>query len=132
MNLTLKEFVSETITAIVDGVCEAQKRSGWRKVNPPLSPCDVLKISEQQGFMTGADGELVQKVEFDVAVEASKEKESKAGLRVFVVGASAGLFGNSSQKASTISRVKFCVPLSLPTGKESAEPQVEDDTRKGA
>ena len=68
--------------------------------------------------MTGADGELVQKIEFDVAVEASREKGSRGGLGVFVAAASAGLFGRSSQKASSISRVKFCVPLSLPTGNE--------------
>ena len=118
MKPTLKEFVSETIMAILAGVSEAQQKSGWQKVNPPLSTHEVLEVSKQHGFMTGVEGELVQKIEFDVAVEASREKGSQGGLGVFVAAASAGLFGRSSQKASSFSRVKFCVPLSLPTGNE--------------
>ena len=56
-----------------------------------------------------------QLVEFDVALYVEKESETKAGLGVFVASLGIGANGKSPSGDSTLSRVKFKVPLALPT-----------------
>jgi hypothetical protein len=57
----------------------------------------------------------VEKVNFDVAITVTEgeEKEGRAGLRVYGIGAGVGSKG--SKGSETVSRIQFCVPLVAPT-----------------
>ncbi len=108
--MQLKEFVSETLKQIVEGVKDAQQPAYIRgAVIAPYSDC-------------------LEKVEFDVAVTAVEktEKEGKAGIIVWSIGA--GVRGEAESSTSTVHRIKFSVPVELPKGSEPPEPY-PDKTR---
>lgn len=62
-----------------------------------------------------SDGTLIEELSFDVAIVASDEtgKEGSAGIRVY--GAGVGGSGSSTESNTSESRIRFCVPLRLPT-----------------
>jgi hypothetical protein len=110
-----KEFVSKTLSQIIDGIKEVQanqlgeneSESGGQRigqVNPPIS-------GPRQGMITRS-GEQVEFVEFDMAVTA--EETASAGAGVKVIGFSVG--GDLGEKSGTVSRVKFRVPVEWPRG----------------
>jgi hypothetical protein len=105
--MELREFITETLLSITEGVGEAIRRrladvSGVAVISPVFD-----------GEVDWKD--LVQPVEFDVAVtEADKtEGRGKGGIKVLAV-AEIGGEGTKSWERSTVSRIKFSVPVILP------------------
>ena len=103
--MDLREFVKETLVQISMGVQDAitahQSTEGAvGAINPVWGP-DASAIS----------AEHAQKVEFDVAVTVTDKwaDRGKAGLKVFSF--ELGAEGNKSAEHSTVSRVKFTVPI---------------------
>lgn len=95
--MDLKEFVSETISQIIDGFVEAKERTKGKNVSIGGS-----KEIESQ-----------QKVSFDVAITVVEETETtgKAGISVWSIGTC--ISGKSENTSSTVSRIKFDVPIYL-------------------
>ncbi len=101
--MDIKEFVSQTLKQIIDGVVDAQDQT--RKTNAVVVPyCDSK-----------------QKVDFDVAVTVVEGKETggKAGISVWSIGA--GVTGKTESSSSTVSRIKFEIPIDLPQGEETPD-----------
>ena len=98
--MDIKEFVSETLSQIIDGVVDVQQRS--KEKNAVVAPF--------YGYQ--------QKVCFDVAVTVVEGKEvtGKAGISVWSIGA--GASGKSETSSSTVSRIQFEIPIELPKGSE--------------
>lgn len=99
--MDVKDFVSETLSQIVDGVIDAQHRLIGK--NAVVAP----------------HYEHRQKVSFDVAVTVVEGKETtgKAGISVWSIGG--GLTGKSEASSSTASRIQFEIWVELPKGSES-------------
>jgi hypothetical protein len=106
--LKLKDFVKETLLSIFDAVQEAgdevRNDTGRKGVIAPIWG----EVKNAQG-----NGQII---EFDVAVtvSAGKENAGNAGIRVI----SAIEFGKSSNRKSensSISRVRFNVPVIMPS-----------------
>lgn len=106
--MDIKEFVSDTLKQIIDGVVEAQK---YAKEKDAV----VVPYHDYQ-----------KNVSFDVAVtvDESKEKEGKAGITVWSIGGSVS--GKTESSSSTVSRIKFEIPIELPQGSEA--PELPDHT----
>ena len=111
--MELKEFVTETLVQVAEGIEEAQRRlkdSGSdAKVNPYMTKDNSGK------WVTGGRRKNVEIVEFDVAILANEGTETKAGVGLTVASLlrlDAG--GRSSQASGTESRIKFKVPASFP------------------
>ncbi len=101
--MTLREFVSVTLTDIVYGVEDA--RSSNQKIAPTVVQGDtnlqVVPASNGRAFL----------VDFDVAVTISKTTDvsGKGGVHVHVF--EAGVDGATSTEHTTVSRIKFRVPV---------------------
>jgi hypothetical protein len=99
--MRLDDFVAQTLTAIVQGVqnahTEIEKMGG--RINP---------------FRAGSTG-AIQVVEFDVEVSTVEGTTTAGGLGVFVGPVTAGTRGQSEASSSSVGRVRFKVPLELPT-----------------
>jgi hypothetical protein len=114
--MELKEFVSEALTQIVAGIEEAQGSIG--KSNAEISP---KYSNRQQGMLEkhkilfSNKGSIIQHVDFDVAVTASEGTGTKAGVGVIAGAFNLGASGQSNQENQTVSRIKFSVPVTLPT-----------------
>jgi hypothetical protein len=107
--VNLKEFVEETLTEILDGVREAQKKDGGDTVGALTS----LAMSHGNVVSMGTRGFLAI-IEFDVSVAAEAGGGGKGGKRVMSVGVE----GGGQYKSSETSRVKFSVPVVLPKGSD--------------
>nr|WP_246391145.1 trypco2 family protein [Limimaricola variabilis] len=114
----MKEFVTETVSAIADATAELQERYAGKGVlvNPPTNS------TGEQLFVVGREDyhfRYVEKVEFDVAltVGSTKQGEGKAGIRIASVEIGGG--GSKSVTSEAVSRVRFTIPLALsPTAEE--------------
>jgi hypothetical protein len=114
--MDLKEFVAETLTQIIDGVKEAQRRTEaveGTSVNPHLSaPPELARYG-----ILNAGGNVAQVIQFDVALTAMEGTGTKGGIGVVAGVFNLGSAGQSQTENSSVSRVKFSVPLALPRGR---------------
>lgn len=111
--MELREFVAETLVQIVEGVQEAQTRTKdhGARVNPHLTTSADLAV--KQGILI-ASGSAAQLVQFDVALTAKEGTGTKGGIGVVAGIFTLGSTGQSQAENSSVSRVKFSVPLVLP------------------
>jgi hypothetical protein len=112
--MNLREFLAETEVQIVEGVKDAQSRTTEHgaSVNPRIF---ATKDSEKYGVFV-ATGKAAQMVQFDVALTTTEGTGTKGGIGVFTGVINRGSSGQSQSESSSISRVKFSVPLTLPEG----------------
>jgi len=112
--MNLEEFVRETLEQIAKGVSGAGLVA--REHGACINPNDIRWHDEHPRLYRSSEGGggLVEEVGFDVALTVSEEKqvEGKAGLVIASIGA--GVKGQSVAATSSVSRVKFSVPVQLP------------------
>ncbi len=116
--MELKDFVSQTLIQITQGVADAQAALApmGAKVNPKLSNL-LPKGEKSYGAFAWADGEganPVLLVKFDVAVTTTKETKTKGGIGVVAGIVSLGSTGATDKGNTDASRITFEVPLMLP------------------
>lgn len=109
--MELKDFISETLNQIIDGVKDAQEHA--KGTGAAISP---MAYGGEPG--PELNGMPVKDIEFDVAVTATEGTKTKGGIGVFVGPVGLGTHGQSDTASSSISRIKFVVPLSLPEQQE--------------
>lgn len=111
--MELKDFVSATLRSIIDGVKDAQDhaaKSGAR-INPlGLHSRDLKRIP----LFERETKNILREIEFDVAVTTTEGTQSKGGIGIFVGSVGVGAQGQSEAANSTVSRIKFSVPVLLP------------------
>ena len=109
--MELKQFVTETLRQILEGVAETENVEEAPKpgrVNPPLSTPDGTLESWKQPVTTY--GQPVYLVEFDIAVTVDERADAKAGLKVLGIG----IGGELAERSETVNRIKFSVPVEYP------------------
>ncbi|HEY8749795.1 MAG TPA: hypothetical protein VIM11_17560 [Tepidisphaeraceae bacterium] len=118
--MDLKEFVSETIKQIIDGVVAAQEygRAKGARVNPLHLP-----VRNSHGVMQSVNyrADVAHPVEFDVALSTSDGTQTKGGVGLIVGILTLGSSGQSKNDNEVVSRVKFTIPVVLPTEKDDAK-----------
>jgi hypothetical protein len=95
--MDIKEFVSESLKQIVDGVVDFEKHSQQKRA------CNLDHQHRNQ------------KVTFDIAVTVveGKEAEGKAGISVWSIGA--GVTGRTESSSSIVNRIKSDIPIEYQT-----------------
>lgn len=110
--MELKDFVAESIKQIIDGVNDA---SGHAKANGAVvNPQRWGWNSNVQVKYDQKTGAAIETIEFDVAVTASEGAATKGGIGVFMGAVNLGSQGESENSNSSVSRLKFSVPIVLP------------------
>lgn len=114
MSMELKQFVSESLKQIIDGVNEARSyaEQNGAMVNPTRWSWNSSNVQVKYDPKSGA---AIETVEFDVAVTAIEGTETKGGIGVFMGAVNLGSQGASQNQNSSVSRLKFSVPLMLPS-----------------
>ncbi len=133
--MDLKDFIKETISAIVESTRELQMQFEHAGVivNPPVSMKEPNLYEHEN---TAHRFRRVEIIEFDVAVTAATESSggAKAGLKIF--SAEVGADGKHSRNHEEVSRVKFSIPIVLSpanveiTNKILAEDALKKDAAK--
>lgn len=112
--MKLQDFVKESLLEIINGVRMAQAEN---RTNAAINPGnlrlgDDMKHSRLYDFDSKS---LLSNVEFDVAVTAETSTETKGGIGVFAGAIGVGTQGQSDAKKVSLSRIKFTVPIRMPT-----------------
>jgi len=118
--MSLREFVKESLVEIVQGVKEAQEET--KETGALVNP-RVLATGTAYTYIRGDGphgGLVVTQMEFDVALKLAEGTGGKAAI-----GVVAGILGiggevKSEETTSHVSRLKFSVPVLLPPGPEDA------------
>lgn len=103
--VNLQDFISETLSQIISGVEDAQKRAAQSEAAAAVAPI---------GQGTRDETLLNQMVEFDIGVMAESGKNTAGGIGITVGAVALGSTGKSSSGQSATNRVKFSVPIHLP------------------
>ena len=103
-----------TLSQLVEGVKDAQARTAEHgaRVNPHLTTSAELAVKHN---ILIASGEAAQLVQFDVALTTTEGTETKGGIGVVAGVFNLGSAGQSQTASSTVSHIKFAVPLVLPS-----------------
>ena len=112
--MDLKDFVTSTITQIVEGIIEAQKELTPKKayVNPPGNEFYGAPIKKPY---LGVNNSFSNDIEFDVAITILEGKQTKGGIGVFAGAVALGTQGKSDTTNTSISRIKFTIPVAFPS-----------------
>jgi hypothetical protein len=108
--MDLRKFIAETLTQIIGGISDAQenmlefqKGEDSNYTAPYVNPNPVSENHKK-----------LSDIEFDVAVTVSKGNSAEGGGGLSVMGVSIGGKGASEQTNSSVSRIKFSIPVSYP------------------
>jgi len=113
--MELRSFVRECLEQIASGVADAQRGELVKEAGATVNPYPHgigKKIAESS--IQGGDW-VAQMVDFDVAVTAQESAGSKATIGVVAGIFGAGTQGTLAQETSSVSRIRFCVPVVLPS-----------------
>jgi hypothetical protein len=110
--MKLDEFVSQTLKQVIDGVSVAQQYAKSKNAN--INPSTARMDSKASNYsFCGKTGIPLQDVEFDVAVTVSESSSTSDGdANVGAISVSAQ--NQSANQSSSVSRIKFKVPILLP------------------
>ena len=114
--MDLKTFITQSLTEIIDGVVDAQKYALEKdaKINP--KGLSLLKSNPTQStFSDGRRENFTQMIDFDIAVSANQDMKDKGGIGVFAGAIGIGGQMENQETNSKVSRIKFSIPIFLPT-----------------
>lgn len=111
--MNLQEFVKISLTQLIDGVQDAREEIASQGSTVP--PVYSMEGGLPRVYRGDSYGYNVQIIEFDVAVTAQENDSLKGGMGIFVGPFAVGTQGQSGGQNATVNRVKFSVPVTLPT-----------------
>lgn len=113
--MELKEFLSETLLAIIAGVTDAQRKASEHGalVNPTGLMRNVSNVSDN-AIWDNSNNNYARTISFDIAITA--EDTATGGAKVKVLSGLLGgdIGGEKGNKNSVASRIQFVVPVLLP------------------
>jgi hypothetical protein len=112
--MDIQNFLRNAITQIVAGVAEA--RNSIEEYGSRAGSDKVYGFTKDNKILTDGQGRVVTLGEFDLALSEASSTETKGGLGVFLGSFGVGSQGASQGEASSLSRIKFSVPVVLPGG----------------
>lgn len=114
--MDLKEFIRDTLTQIAEGAAEAQANINalGGEVIPHIRSGTYMELGKH-GLLSTENG-YAHMIEFDVALTASEGTGTKGGIGVFLGAVTLGSGGESKTENSSLSRIKFSIPISLKHG----------------
>jgi alpha-D-ribose 1-methylphosphonate 5-triphosphate diphosphatase PhnM len=110
--MELKEFVKATIEQIVEGAAAAQEAVSAK--GAIINPAGIQ--FQKDGVWNTYKDSMPQNIEFDVALTSTDKKGSSEGVGVFLGSISLGKKNESGIEQVAITKVKFSIPVILPTG----------------
>jgi len=108
--MELKDFVSETLKHVMEGVKMAQEKA--TELGGTVNPQGFIN----SGMPTRLQGDLVAHViNFDIVVSTYDTDKAKGGVGIFVGEIGVGVRGEAESQSTAVNRIQFSVPVYLPT-----------------
>jgi hypothetical protein len=114
--MNLEDFITEVLKQVISGVKNAQQHA--KENGASINSKHLYRYSTPTGMAINTDQAtrkpMVEEIEFDVAVTASSQGNIKGGMGLFVSVAGIGYQAEKNTGNSTVSRIKFKIPVSFP------------------
>lgn len=116
--MELKEFIKESLSQIIDAVVETQDK--YKETNVLICPDDIqgennnLYIRDENLYQYFNRYTRVQNIEMDIAISVTEKEGNKSGLGIAKI-INAGISSENAQQNESISKIKFSIPIVLPT-----------------
>ena len=129
--MELKEFIKESLSQIIDAVKETQEK--YKDTN--VVNChhniqevkDGLYILDENEYDNYSSRSKVQNIDMDIAISVTEKEGNKSGLGIAKI-INAGISSENTQQNESISKIKFSIPIVLPTS--SSQKYFEKHFRK--
>lgn len=125
----LEDFVANTLAQIIEGIKKAQKTTQ----DDHISPTGIRLNADHapKKYLSTTTNHMVTMIEFDVAVTASDSTSVEGKGGISVMSLKIGAEANAGSVNSSVSRIKFTVPIALPEAKFDIgfRPSEQDDEK---
>jgi hypothetical protein len=112
--MKLEEFITETINQIISGISKTHDHA--KEMGATVNPKLKREVRRHSTGETKVESRSpIHTVEFDVAVTTTEGKGTKGGIGVFVGPVGIGSQGQRESSNTSVSRIKFSVPVIFPT-----------------
>ena len=111
--IKLEDFTTEVLGQIIKGVNNANAVATQH--GALINPATMRSVRGDLVYDPDRPGNSMQEIEFDIAITAVEKSEGKAGAGVFVSVIGLGAQMKEGLENSTVSRIKFSVPVKLPS-----------------
>lgn len=121
--MELKEFITQTIKDVLDGVLEAQNA---QKIGNCVVPSGTGSNAFPKGNVINNGDWTSTLINFDIAISAEESAATggKAGVKIAVL--SAGLDTENTNKNTSTSRIQFSVPVIFPKNRKKWDEVTND------
>ena len=114
--MELKDFVSDTLMQIAEGVKDAQSK--YKQLGGKINPSGMRVINGDLSWYKDApmngDASLISVVRFEVALTSGEKDNNTAGIGVLFGAISIGGKSSGENHTSALTSVKFDIPVCLP------------------
>lgn len=116
--MELKEFIKESLSQIIDAVKETQEK--YKDTNVVICPDNIqevksgLYILDENEYDNYSSRSKVQNIDMDIAISITEKEGNKSGLGIAKI-INAGISSENAQRNESISKIKFSIPIVLPT-----------------
>lgn len=116
--MELKEFIKESLSQIIDAVKETQEK--YKDTNVVICPDNIqevksgLYILDENEYDNYSSRSKVQTIDMDIAISVTEKEGNKSGLGIAKI-INAGISSENAQRNESISKIKFSIPIVLPT-----------------
>lgn len=122
--MKLEDFISESLTQIISGVIKSQVYA--ENNNALVNPDNLHRVkSAGDSYFESPTLKPAQVIEFDISVSTRDDEQVTAQTGVFVSVFKLGIEGKEGTQNLTSNRLRFSVPLMLPTQKAIQEDKKE-------
>jgi hypothetical protein len=111
--MELQTFIEESLKQIIAGTAQAARvaHKHGALINPPQSEWHY----GEKLYFDKESGRALTTVDFDIAVTAASGTKTKGGIGVAIATVMLGSQGESAATDERISRLKFSLPIVLPS-----------------
>ncbi len=113
--MELKEFVSQSLLQIFEGVKQAQDQ--LKDTGGTIAPSNISSRPQHPSIIGYVHSAPIISVDIDVSVTTTDANNSKAGLGLFIAAFSGGVQAGSESSNNQFNRLRFSVPVVLPSSK---------------
>jgi hypothetical protein len=114
VNVELQEFVANALRQLLTAIRDAQSSdAGDGEVNPPIW-INLRQEAAKHGILESSNGKWIHMVEFDLAVTAGESMGEKGHIQIAGGAVRQASSRESNAQSTTVSRIRFSVPIAYP------------------
>ena len=110
--MELKDFITETLTQMMEGVKNAQEKA--KRFGAVINPPSIHKKENTISLGNLGENQRIQTIEFEVSLTSTSSSDTQKGISVAFAGIGLGSGKGNNEQNAIVNRIKFEIPIALP------------------